>query len=65
MKKRIQRKDAKMQRREGVCFSFTPGFSRAPDAGEIKKPFQRFSLTGGKLTRLKPGVNEISCAPLG
>jgi hypothetical protein len=68
----IQRKDAKMPSRKEICFSLTPGFSQAPDAIEMEKPFQRFlrarckplkrfAWISGKFTRLRPGVNEIWC----
>jgi len=60
-----------MQRRKRIWFSLTPGFSQVPDASEMAKPFQRFLRAGCKplkrfavaginLTRLKPGVNDIS-----
>ena len=67
---RIQRKDAKTQRREEIRLSLAPGFSQVSDADKREKPFQRFLWAGSKPlkrfachavvnTRLKPGANEI------
>src|ERR1035437_2527152 len=73
MNNTFQRKGAKAQRPEEVCFSLTPGFSQVLSACGMGKPFQRFLRTCRKplkrflwrsteSTSLEWGVNEMTSA---